>query len=563
MRRSVRSTGSERPAVWLLVRSPAAAGPGRDDMARIAFIKVFTGLQMGVAQLSGELQRAGHHSLIIYFKDYVFAPDEECEGYCQSELGGAYVGARGKLVNGNLYKPFSDTEYELLIDTLRRFRPDLIGFSLCSVPLREVAQVTERVRAAFPGVPLIWGGVGPTLEPERCLEWADMICVGEADESIVEMAERLDVGASLVGVPNIWVKKANGEIAKGPARPLIDVDRTALPDYEPSRSVWINGDRREWNVYPHSLARQYHMMTQRGCPYSCSFCIESWHQDQHGKSASLRRMSVDRALEELRVAKERYRPLGVMFYDDVFTVNPRWLREFAPRYKREIGLPFWCYTYPRSTRREDIELLRDAGCVSMTMGVQSGSDTVLREYNRPVDGDISIRAAQIIVDAGIKGLFDLMTMSEYETEETCRETFEFLLRFPKEMKTVGFYPMHLFPNYDYTLRVQSKGLKPSLTDKQYEYWHKLYLLTRTDLPRSVVRTLARSRVVRRFPRVLDPLLPDKLPFFFLDNGALDLENAALKLTDAAGRVSGEEDLKVPEWLRQPMKARATESRLDA
>src|SRR5262249_46958549 len=480
-----------------------------------------------------------------------------------SELGGAYVGARGKLVNGNLYKPFSDTEYELLIDTLRRFRPDLIGFSLCSVPLREVAQVTERVRDAFPGVPLIWGGVGPPLEPERCAEWADMICVGEADESIVEMAERLDVGASLVGVPNIWRKQATGEIAKGRGRPLIDVDGVALPDYETSRTVWINDDRREWNVYPHSLARQYHMMTQRGCPYSCSFCIESWHQDQHGKSASLRRMSVDRALEELRVAKERYRPLGVMFYDDVFTVNPPWVREFAPRYKREIGLPFWCYTYPRSTRREDIELLRDAGCVSMTMGVQSGSETVLREYNRPVDGDISIRAAQIIVDAGIKGLFDLMTMSEYETEETCRETFEFLLRFPKEMKTVGFYPMHLFPNYDYTLRVKSKGLKPSLTDKQYEYWHKLYLLTRTDLPRSAVRTLARSRVVRRFPRVLDPLLPDKLPFFFLDNGALDLENAALKLTDAAGRVSGEEDLKVPEWLRQPMKARATESRLDA
>src|SRR5262249_60407570 len=118
MQRSVLATGSERPAAWLLVRSPAGAGPGRDDMARIAFIKVFTGLQMGVAQLSGELQRAGHQSLIIYFKDYVFAPDAEREEYCQSELGAAYGAARGKLVNGNLYKPFSDTENDLLIDTL-------------------------------------------------------------------------------------------------------------------------------------------------------------------------------------------------------------------------------------------------------------------------------------------------------------------------------------------------------------------------------------------------------------------------------------------------------------
>ena len=530
-------------------------------MARIAFVKVFTGLQMGVAQLSGELQRAGHQSITIFFKDYTLAPDGERDQYCQSELGGAYVAARGKLVNGNLYKPFSDTEYELLIDTLQRFRPDMIGFSLCSVPVREVGQVTERVRAAFPDVPMIWGGVGPTLEPERCLQWADMVCVGEADESIVEIAERLDSGASIAGVPNIWVKQANGEIAKGPGRPLIDVDRIAIPDYETSRTVWINDDRRVWNVYPHSLARQYHIMTQRGCPYSCSFCIESWHQDQHGKSNSLRRMSVDRVMEELRFAKERYRPLGIMFYDDVFTVNPRWLREFAPRYKSEIGIPFWCYTYPRSTRKDDIELLRDAGCVSMTMGVQSGSGSVLREYNRPVDGDISIRAAQIVLDAGIQGLFDLMTMSEYETEETCRETFEFLLRFPKGMKTVGFYPMNLFPGYDYTLKVGAKGLKPSLTPEQYEYWHKLYFLTRTDLPRSVIRALGRSRLVRRFPRLLDPLLPDKLPFFYLDNGALDLENAALKLTDATGRVSGHEELKVPQWLRSPVEA--TEARLDA
>ena len=519
-------------------------------MARIALVKVFTGLQMGVAQLSGELQRAGHESLIIYFKDYVFAPDQERDKYCQSELGGAYVAARGKLVNGNLYKHFSDDEYELLFDTLRRFGPDMIGFSLCSVAVPEVAQVTERVRAAFPGVPIIWGGVGPTLEPDRCLRSADMICVGEADDSIVEIAERLDAGQAFTGIPNIWVKLPSGDVVKGPGRPLIDVDRIAFPDYEITRSVWINDGQRQWNVYPHSMGRQYHMMTQRGCPYSCSFCIESWYQDQHGKSASLRRMSVDRVLEELRFAKEKYRPLGVMFYDDVFTVNPKWLREFAPRYKAEIGLPFWCYTYPRSTRKEEIELLRDAGCVSMTMGVQSGSQSVLREYNRPVDDDISIRAAQIIVDAGIQGMFDLMTMSEYETEETCRETFEFLLRFPKGMKSVGFYPMNLFPNYSYTLKVKKNDAQPKVTAAQYEYWHKLYLLTRTDLPRRVIEALGRSRVVRRFPQLLDRLLPDKLPFFWLDNGAFDLESGTVKLTDASGRIAGEEEMHVPGWLRR-------------
>ena len=96
-------------------------------------------------------------------------------------------------------------------------------------------------------------------------------------------------------------------------------------------------------------------MTQRGCPFSCSFCIESVYQDMFGKKNSLRRRSVDVVIEELVAGQAA--TLGirqVMFYDDVFTVNPRWLREFAPRYKREVGLPFWCYTYPTTTRKEEL-----------------------------------------------------------------------------------------------------------------------------------------------------------------------------------------------------------------
>ena len=74
-------------------------------------------------------------------------------------------------------------------------------------------------------------------------------------------------------------------------------------------------------------------MTQRGCPFSCSFCIESVYQDMFGKKNSLRRRSVDVVIEELVAAKQKLGIRQVMFYDDVFTVNPRWLREFAPRYK--------------------------------------------------------------------------------------------------------------------------------------------------------------------------------------------------------------------------------------
>jgi radical SAM superfamily enzyme YgiQ (UPF0313 family) len=275
-------------------------------------------------------------------------------------------------------------------------------------------------------------------------------------------------------------------------------------------------------------------MTQRGCPFSCSFCIESYYQDTFGKKDSLRRRSVALVIEELVQAKKKHGVEAVMFYDDVFTVHPRWLREFAPRYKAEVGLPFWCYTYPRTTRPEDMRLLKDAGLASVTMGLQSGSEKVLREYDRPVARQTAMQAAQTIIDCGLVGFFDLITRSEFETEETCRETFEFLLEFPRQMQTVGFYPMIQFPGYGYTAKVRDTGRALSVDDRGYAYFHKLYLLTRTALPRPVVRAIGRARLVRRFPRLIDPLLPKRLPFFYLDNGALDLGSATIELTDERG-----------------------------
>src|SRR5262245_59463342 len=105
-------------------------------MARVAFIKLFTGLNLGVSQLSGELQRAGHDTRIIYFKDFLVVPLEESARYLVSDYPGVAVSARAKEFVWNAYRPFSEHEYELLFDTLREFNPQLIGLSLTSLPIK-------------------------------------------------------------------------------------------------------------------------------------------------------------------------------------------------------------------------------------------------------------------------------------------------------------------------------------------------------------------------------------------------------------------------------------------
>ena len=119
---------------------------------------------------------------------------------------------------------------------------------------------------------------------------------------------------------DLWLKRG-GQIIKNPARPLVDLEKIAIPDFDPAHAVHINDDQIHHAFYPLVIGTEYPIMTQRGCPFSCSFCVESVYQDMFGKKNSLRRRSVDVVIQELVEAKRKFRIRQVMFWDDVFTVN--------------------------------------------------------------------------------------------------------------------------------------------------------------------------------------------------------------------------------------------------
>ena len=493
-------------------------------MARIALIKLFTGLNLAPAQLSGELLRAGHQSRIIYFKDHHIVDYDKYTEYEVTDYPGVFIAADGSKKVWNCYKPFSEKEYRLLIEDLQEFKPDAIGFSIISGILHEAEVVTAKLKEHF-SVPIIWGGPGPTLEPERCINFADIVCINEGEEVIVELANKLDAKADITDIQGTWAHKPDGTIIKNATRPLMKLDDIAIPDWNLAHYSHINAFKgKRNNLYPNNLGKEYPIMTQRGCPFSCSFCIESRYQDMFGKKNSLRRRKSDLVLEELRWAKEHLDIKSILFYDDVFTVNPRWLKEFLPRYKAEIGLPFWCYTYPTTHDPALLQLLKDAGMISITMGVQSGSARILEtHFNRPTDTARVLEAAQEIVDLGpdVKGFFDLITKVPFETEEDLRATFNFMLALPVEFKTMGFGEMTNFPTYEFTRQVDeqqkmvanggiiashSNALMQTPTQQDYDYYHKLYLLTRTNMPREQVKAIGDDPQYRANPELLDSMI---------------------------------------------------------
>ena len=140
---------------------------------------------------------------------------------------------------------------------------------------------------------------------------------------------------------------------------------------------------------------------------------------------------MDVVIEELVEAKRKFDITSVMFYDDVFTMHPQWLREFAPRYKAEVGLPFWCYTYPDDTRKEDMRAAEGRRLHVDDDGHPVGQRGDARRCSTgrwPGQGPSRRRRSSW--SAGIEGFFDLITRVQFEKERHLRETFEFLVDFP-------------------------------------------------------------------------------------------------------------------------------------
>jgi radical SAM superfamily enzyme YgiQ (UPF0313 family) len=472
-------------------------------MARVALIKPFTGLFLAVSLLAGELRRAGHDSRLIFFKDYRVRRSSETEGLVLAEYPAYVAMPRGETWTYSLYSSPTEREWDLLFEALEKFEPDLIGLSVVTSAIPIANEIAGRIKARM-NKPIIFGGPGPIVQPERCLGVADAICANEGEGLIVELADRVERREDFRDLPGL-VLLSEGKIVKTEKRPLVNLDEITVPDFDPEIAIRIEDDLVERLVAATAPWGNYTIMTTRGCPFSCSFCVESIYQEMFGKAGHLRRRSVDLVIAELVAAKERFDIRSVEFYDDVFTTHRSWLREFAAKYSRDVGLPFWCYTYPTTTRAEDLAILVDAGCVAMTMGIQSGSKTIRKDrFNRPTGVDSVVAAAELIRSFGIRLSVDLFTKVDFETEEDLTANLDIMMDLPEGVRANGFSWMVRLPNYEYTRMVERERPTPTLTDADYNYYHRLYYMALSDLPVAQKRALIADPLVRKFPTLLDP-----------------------------------------------------------
>lgn len=252
---------------------------------------------------------------------------------------------------------------------LRHFKPQILCLSLITGQHVLFVERARQIKAAHPHLLILAGGPHPTFYPE-CLQepCLDAICRGEGDRALPAFVDAVaSRGALPESLANWWIKRPDGSFSCGEVAPLVgDLDRLPFPD----RAIF---DR----ACPGARPVAVFVMASRGCPFNCSYCFNHAYRELYrGHGGMCRRRSVGNVIAEIQQLRQRYPLQIVVFQDDTFNLDRTWLEEFARRYGRQVGLPFHCHLRADLLDESGAELLRQAGCLSVKLGLEAGREQV-------------------------------------------------------------------------------------------------------------------------------------------------------------------------------------------
>lgn len=340
-----------------------------------------------------------------------------------------------------------------LVRQVKESKPGLVAFSVNTVTYQWAIMMARLIKKEI-DVPIIFGGIHVTSVPDKVInrEEVDFLCIGEGEYPLLELANSLDSGGIDYSIKNIWFKK-NGNIIKNEVRFLIE-DLDTLPFLD--KEIFYNKYK--------AFSANYMTMTSRGCPYSCTYCCNDvWHGLYKG-GKYLRRRSVDNVIEELFLMKNKYRIKRINFFDDVFVLDNKWLKEFSAKYREKIDLPFGCMAHCKLFDLEKAKLLKDAGCYAISFGLQTANDENRKNIIKRTDTNNDVRkAASACHVVGLKFLIDHIFGIPYEGDKEYIEAIAFY----NEIRptAINSYQLAYFPKTSIIKTAHEAGM---LTDSDIE-----------------------------------------------------------------------------------------------
>jgi len=314
--------------------------------------------------------------------------------------------------------PFAPRDMDEQVRAILKWKPQIVGFSATTSSFPDAAAMAKKVKDHNPSIRTLCGGVHVSSMGEFIMSHYpqfDYIAPGEGERLMAEVAEDF----SPETIPGLIWREHDNVMANAPGLPIADLDTLPFPAYEK-----LDGFPRHYHLPLFSYVNTpgATMITSRGCVYQCSYCDRSVFKKTY------RYNSASYIYEHLRFLRKRFQVRHVNIYDDLFTLNRKRIVELCDRLTRHpLGMQFNCAVRVGYTDDELLRMLKEAGCLMVSVGIESADPALLERHKSGVSADEVRDTVMRIQRTGLraKGLFIMGLPGE--TEESIRNTSDFII----------------------------------------------------------------------------------------------------------------------------------------
>jgi len=307
------------------------------------------------------------------------------------------------------------------IESVMELDPDVVGLSSKTINISNANRIAEELKKQGLAAPVILGGAHMTALPVETLERFnafDYGIVGEGELTLLELINRISNNGPTHDVKGVVWRDDHGRIVVNPPRPLIrDLDQLPFPAWD----LLPNFP----DAYPHSALETKRLpaasiITSRGCPHKCTFC------DRAVFGSVVRHHSAEYTLEMIRDLKNNYGIKDLMILDDNFLLDKKKLFHICDGIIEEnMDLRWYCLSHVKFMTEDRLRKIKEAGCWTMEVGIESGCERILRLLKRNTTKTQIADTMKKAKKEGIKIKGNFIFGLPSETRESLEETIQF------------------------------------------------------------------------------------------------------------------------------------------
>ena len=314
-----------------------------------------------------------------------------------------------------------ELSYDEIGEEMLKRNPDIVSISALTPTIGAALDAADKIKNVKPDTIVVLGGYHPTFEYENLLkeeESIDVIVRGEGEYTMLELVQKIESEGDLKDVQGLAFIDDTSEdktIIVTPDRPPIqDLDELPFPAFH----LFPMEKYKILNITTNVAT----IITTRGCPMQCSFCSSA---ALHGKH--LRRRSYENVVDEIEMRLQEQNIDTIAFMDDTFTLDVKFVKNFCEEIKRR-GLKFWwgCTSRVDTLSEELLEMMKDAGCITIFMGVESADQQMLDKMNKNITVRKTMNAFKLARKVGIRTIASCVIGMPEDTRESMKKTIDFV-----------------------------------------------------------------------------------------------------------------------------------------